>query len=178
LFFKSEIENFKSEVENKLKTNHKVEIEQLNESISEKDNYINQLNIEIEKLRAEYEQRKTEIEKLNITISEKDKTINQLEYQIKENNKSKTENKEKHGKQEESDIKNLQPQNNKDDIVCGTTGTFFSDEKFSTNLTKEQLEKLSMTALKKLAKEMKVPKYSTYKENTYLIAEILKHASK
>ena len=146
LLFKSEIEDFKTEIETEVSNRYKTELEQ-NKSL---------------------------IEHLNNIISDKDKTINQLEYQIKENNKLKTDIEENLIEKEE--IKTSEPQNN---TVNQNSGSLFSDEKFDTNtITKEQLEKLSMTALKKKAKEMKVPKYSTYKVNTDLINEILKIVSK
>ena len=146
LLFKSEIEDFKTEIETEVSNRYKTELEQ-NKSL---------------------------IEHLNNIISDKDKTIKQLEYQIKENNKLKTDIEENLIEKEE--IKTSEPQNN---TVNQNSGSLFSDEKFDTNtITKEQLEKLSMTALKKKAKEMKVPKYSTYKVNTDLINEILKIVSK
>lgn len=146
LLFKSEIEDFKTEIETEVSNRYKTELEK----------------------------NKILIEQLNNTILEKDKTINQLEYQIKENNKLKTDIEENLIEKEE--IKTSDPQNN---TVNQNSGSLFSDEKFDTNtITKEQLEKLSMTALKKKAKEMKVPKYSTYKVNTDLINEILKIVSK
>lgn len=146
LLFKSEIEDFKTEIETEVSNRYKTELEQ-NKSL---------------------------IEHLNNIISDKDKTINQLEYQIKENNKLKTDIEENLIEKEE--IKTSEPQNN---TVNQNSGSLFSDEKFDTNtITKEQLEKLSMTALRKKAKEMKVPKYSTYKVNTDLINEILKIVSK
>lgn len=146
LLFKSEIEDFKTEIETEVSNRYKTELEK----------------------------NKILIEQLNNTILEKDKTINQLEYQIIENNKLKTDIEENLSEKEE--IKTSEPQNN---TVNQNSGSLFSDEKFDTNtITKEQLEKLSMTALRKKAKEMKVPKYSTYKVNTDLINEILKIVSK
>lgn len=146
LLFKSEIEDFKTEIETEISNRYKVELEQ----------------------------NKALIEQLKNIISDKDKTINQIEYQIKENTELKADIEEQLIEKEE--IKTSEPQNN---TVNQNNGSLFSDEKFDTNtITKEQLEKLSMTALKKKAKEMKVPKYSTYKVNTNLINEILKIVSK
>lgn len=174
LLFKSEIEHFKSEIENELKNNHKVEIEQLNKFISEKDNSINQLNIETEKLRVEYEQREIEIGKLNNTISEKDKTINQLNQQITTNIQPKVEYVET-----QSETENLKQSNLKVDLVSENTGSLFSDDtSFSTTKSRElELKKKSVKDLKPIAEEYKIQKISSLKKDD-LIAEIIKHESK
>lgn len=174
LLFKSEIEHFKTEIDNELKTNHKVEIEQLNKSISEKDNSINQLNIETEKLRVEYEQRKIEIEKLNNTISEKNKTINQLNQQITTNIQSKVEYVEK-----QAETKNLKQSNLKVDLVSENTGSLFSDDT-SLSITKRrelELKKKTVKDLKPIAEQYEIQKANSLKKDE-LIAEIIKHESK
>lgn len=174
LLFKSEIEHFKSEIENELKNNHKVEIEQLNKSISEKDNSINQLNIETEKLRVEYEQREIEIGKLNNTISEKDKTINQLNQQITTNIQPKVEYVET-----QSETENLKQSNIKVDLVSKNTGSLFSDDtSFSTTKSRElELKKKTVKDLKPIAEHYKIQKANSLKKDE-LIAEIIKHEAK
>lgn len=174
LLFKSEIEHFKSEIENELKNNHKVEIEQLNKSISEKDNSINQLNIETEKLRVEYEQREIEIGKLNNTISEKDKTINQLNQLITTNIQPKVEYVET-----QSETENLKQSNLKVDLVSENTGSLFSDDtSFSTTKSRElELKKKTVKDLKPIAEHYKIQKANSLKKDE-LIAEIIKHEAK
>lgn len=173
-YFISDIEQFKTEVENELKINHKVDIEQLNKSISEKDNSINQLNIEAEKWRAEYEQRKIEIEKLNNTISEKDKTINQLNQQITTNIQSEDEYIEK-----QADNENLTQSNLKGDLVSENTGSLFSDDiSFSTTKRRKlELKKKTVKDLKHIAEQYEIQK-ANFPKKDELIAEIIKYESK
>lgn len=138
LLFKSEIENFKSEVETVISNKYKTELEQLNNTILEKDKKIQQLENQIQNAQA---RNQSEIEK-NV-----DKPIEIKPYES--------------------------VQSNKENLVSENTGSLFSNDS-EDELSRVQLEKLSMTALKKKAKELKIPRYSTYKINTELINEILK----
>ena len=151
LLFKTDIELFKIEIEVELENKYKTELDK----------------------------NKIQIEQLNNIILERERAINQLKNQITEN--TQTIVKHENNPIEEKNIENnyIQLQNSNVHFVKEDTGLLFSDDKFSVDtITKEQLEKLSMNALKNKAKELKIPKYSTYKINTDLINEILKIISK
>ena len=145
LLFKSEIEHFKSEVE----------------------------TANSNKYKAELEQNKALIEQLNNTILVKDNKIQQLENKIQIAQARSQSEIEKNVDKPIEITSYKAVQSNKENLVRENTGSLFSNEN-EDELSRVQLEKLSMTALKKKAKELKIPKYSTYKINTELINEILK----
>jgi hypothetical protein len=118
----------------------------------------------------ELEQNRIQIKQLNNIIIENEKTINSLEIQIKIKNESDSErakyiDKNKYQTTSKNQINLVQE---------SSEPLLFTVDDY----TREQLEKLTMTALKNKAKELKIPKYSSYKTNTDLINEILKHKSK
>ena len=121
------------------------------------------------KFKAELEQNRNKIEELNVTILEKEKTINQFNKQL---------NEKVQFKKDEPKYSNVsQNLNTQVNLVQEEdAGSLFTYN--SSSIKREQLEKLPMSALKKKAKELKIPKYSTYKENTFLIDEILKFLPK
>lgn len=129
----------------------------------------NLIETELEKkFKADLLQNKIKIEELNNTILEKEKTINQLEKQLNE--------KVQLIKEESTYSNSFKDSNVQVNLVQEDAGSLFTYD--NNNIKKEQLEKLSMSALKKKAKELKIPKYSTYKENSLLIEEILKFLPK
>lgn len=143
MLFKQEIQQFKTEIENE---------------------FIGQI-----------EQNLIEIQQLNNTILEREKTINQLEIKIKNNTQLKIDSKKDLDREKQIEKYKYQKSNIQNNLVLeNPEPLLFTIDDF----TREQLEKLSMPALKKKAKELKIPKYSTYKINTDLINEILKHTSK
>lgn len=119
------------------------------------------------KYKSKIEENKIFLDQLNIIIVEKEKKINQLENQLKEMVQSKIEKPVNTYKPPSSDIQT-------DFIKKYPVSIFNMDE----DLSKENLEKLSMASLKMKARELKIPKYSTYKKNTELITEILKQECK
>ncbi|WP_396177644.1 hypothetical protein [Flavobacterium sp.] len=148
LLFKSEIEYFKNEVETDVSN----------------------------KYRAELEQNKAFVEQLNNAILEKDNKIQKLENQI-QNAQAKNQSEIEKNVDKPIEIKSYEAiQSNKENLVSENTGSLFSNENelIRNELSRVQLEKLSMTALKKKAKELKIPRHSAYKINTELINEILK----
>lgn len=151
LLFKKEIEQFKTEVENDLKTNHLIEIEQLTSSNSEKDNSINQLNIEVEKLKVKN---------------------NQLNEQITKNIQSKVKFVEKQDENENQS-------NPKTNMVSENTGSLFSDYTSSRSVTSRELElkKKTLNDLRPIAKKYGIQKAYSLKKDE-LIAEIVKYESK
>lgn len=115
------------------------------------------------KYKSKLEKNEILLNQLNNSILEKEKIISQLENKLTEELQSKNERSADIYKSQISDIQTDLVQENTDSIL-----------KVNEDLSKENLEKLSMTQLKKKAKELKIPKYSTYKKNTELITEILK----
>ncbi len=118
------------------------------------------------KYKTEFEQNRIQLQRLNNTIIEREKTISQLERQLNEKVQVKKEE-----AVYSNDFQNSTTQVN---LVQDDAGSLFNYD----NITREQLEKLPMSVLKKKAKELKIPKYSTYKENSFLIDEILKFLPK
>ncbi|WP_312920780.1 hypothetical protein [Empedobacter brevis] len=148
LLFKSEIEHFKNEVETDVSNKYK----------------------------AELEQNKALVEQLNNAILERDNKIQQLENRI-QNVQTINQSEIEKNVDKPIEIKSYEAaQSNKENLISENSGSLFSNdnELISDELSRVQLEKLSMTALKKKAKELKIPRYSTYKINTELINEILK----
>ena len=163
-FFKSEIEQFKTEIELELINNHKEELKKLNTILSEKDDSINRLNVENEKIRIEFQKREIEIQKLKNTLSEKDNSINELDNEIKETKKSNVEN-----KGEISEYKSFE---STVDTVNESNGSLFSDD---TTFSRElELKSMSEEELKSVAKKYNITKRKT----ELIIAEIIKHESK
>lgn len=119
------------------------------------------------KYKNKLEQNRVVLEQLNTTIFEKDKKINQLEIQLKEKVQSKNEKPINTYKLYKPDSKNNSVEENNASVID-----------VNEDYSKENLERLSMTLLKKTAKELKIQKYSTYKNNTELITEILKLKAK
>ena len=153
LLFKSQIEHFKIEVETEIFYRYKTELEQ----------------------------NKSRIVQLNYIILEKDKMINELEYQIKENIELKTENEEKSSQQEEAlEIKNLQSQNNRINLVSDTTtDSLLFDDACLYDVRRRELElkKKSVKDLKLIAGIHQIQKINSLKKDS-LISEIIKHESK
>lgn len=122
------------------------------------------------KYKNELEENKAQIEQLNCTILEKDEKIRQLQVEgsiILVDNKD--ENLSENETVESNSVQFQDEKNDSDNQKIAPL--LFQDPEI---LSKEQLEKLTMSALKKKAKELKIPKYSTYKVNTDLINEILR----
>lgn len=163
-YFKFDIEQFRTEIELELINNHKEEIKRLNTIISEKDDYINDLNLETDKMRMEYQKRGIEIEKLKNAISEKGNSVNQLDNQVKETTNSNVENKE-----ELAEYKSIE---SKVETVNESNGSLFSnDNTFSREF---ELKSMSEEELKSLAKTYNITK----RKPELIIAEIIKHESK
>lgn len=163
-FFKSEIEQFKTEIELELINNHKEELKKLNTILSEKDDSINRLNIENDKIRIEFQKREIEIQKLKNTLSEKDNSINELDNEIKETKKFNVEN-----KGEISEYKSFE---STVDTVNESNGSLFSDD---TTFSRElELKSMSEEELKSVAKKYNITK----RKPELIIAEIIKHESK
>lgn len=163
-YFKSVIEQFKTEIEFELINNHKEEIKRLNTIISEKDDSLNRLNIETDKIRMEFQKREIEIQKLKNTLSEKDNFINELDNKIKEAAKSNVEN-----KKEISEYKSIE---SAVDTVNESNGLLFSDD---TTFSREfELKSMSEEELKSVAKKYNITK----RKPELIIAEIIKHESK
>jgi hypothetical protein len=163
-FFKSEIEQFKTEIELELINNHKEELKKLNTILSEKDDSINRLNIENDKIRIEFQKREIEIQKLKNTLSEKDNSINELDNEIKETKESNVEN-----KGEISEYKSFE---STVDTVNESNGSLFSDD---TTFSRElELKSMSEEELKSVAKKYNITK----RKPELIIAEIIKHESK
>lgn len=163
-YFKFDIEQFKTEIELELINNHKEEIKRLNTIISEKEDCINDLNLETDKMRMEYQKRGIEIEKLKNAISEKDNSVNQLDKQVKETTNSNVENKE-----ELSEYKSFE---SNVETVNESNGSLFSnDNTFSREF---ELKSMSEEELKSLAKTYNITK----RKPELIIAEIIKHESK
>ena len=163
-YFKFDIEQFRTEIELELINNHKEEIKRLNTIISEKDDYINDLNLETDKMRMEYQKRGIEIEKLKNAISEKGNSVNQLDKQVKETTNSNVENKE-----ELAEYKSIE---SKVETVNESNGSLFSnDNTFSREF---ELKSMSEEELKSLAKTYNITK----RKPELIIAEIIKHESK
>jgi hypothetical protein len=163
-FFKYEIEQFKTEIELELINNHKEELKKLNTILSVKDDSINRLNIENDKIRIEFQKREIEIQKLKNTLSEKDNSINELDNDIKETKKSNVEN-----KGEISEYKSFE---STVDTVNESNGSLFSDDTtFSRQL---ELKSMSEEELKSVAKKYNITK----RKPELIIAEIIKHESK
>jgi hypothetical protein len=163
-FFKSEIEQFKTEIELELINNHKEELKKLNTILSEKDDSINRLNIENDKIRIEFQKREIEIQKLKNTLSEKDNSINEIDNEIKETKESNVEN-----KGEISEYKSFE---STVDTVNESNGSSFSDD---TTFSRElELKSMSEEELKSVAKKYNITK----RKPELIIAEIIKHESK
>lgn len=163
-YFKSVIEQFKTEIEFELINNHKEEIKRLNTIISEKDDYLNRLNIETDKIRMELQKRETEIQKLKNTLSENDNSIKELDNKIKETIKSNVEN-----KKEISEYKSIE---SAVDTVNERNGLLFSDD---TTFSREfELKSMSEEELKSVARKYNITK----RKPERIIAEIIKHESK
>lgn len=163
-FFKSEIEHFKTEIELELINNHKEELKILKTIISEKDDSINRLNIENDKIRIEFQKKEIEIQKLKNTLSEKDNSINELDNEIKETKKSNVEN-----KGELSEYKSFE---STVDTVNESNGSLFSDD--NTFSREFELKSMSEEELKSVAKKYNITK----RKPELIIAEIIKHESK
>lgn len=163
-FFKSEIEHFKTEIELELINNHKEELKILKNIISEKDDSINRLNIENDKIRIEFQKKEIEIQKLKNTLSEKDNSINELDNEIKETKKSNVEN-----KGELSEYKSFE---STVDTVNESNGSLFSDD--NTFSREFELKSMSEEELKSVAKKYNITK----RKPELIIAEIIKHESK
>jgi hypothetical protein len=163
-FFKSEIEHFKTEIELELINNHKEELKILKTIISEKDDSINRLNIENDKIRIEFQKKEIEIQKLKNTLSEKDNSINELDNEIKETKKSNVEN-----KGELSEYKSFE---STVDTVNESNGSLLSDD--NTFSREFELKSMSEEELKSVAKKYNI----TRRKPELIIAEIIKHESK
>jgi hypothetical protein len=163
-FFKSEIEQFKTEIELELINNHKEELKKLNTIISEKDDSINRLNIENDKIRIEFQKSEIENQKLKNLISEKDNSINELDNEIKETKKSNFEN-----TRELSEYKSFE---STVDTVNESNGSLFSDDTTFSRVF--ELKSMSEEELKSVAKKYNITK----RKPELIIAEIIKHESK
>ncbi len=159
-YFKSVIEQFKTEIEYELINNHKEEIKRLNTIISEKDDSLHRLNIEADKIRMEFQKREIEIEELKKVLSEKDISVNKLNQQIKETANSSLTKKEDlvEYKSIESNIYNK--------------GSLFPEE--MSFLREFELKNMSEEELKSVAKKYNITK----RKPELIIAEIIKHESK
>ncbi len=145
LLFKSEIEHFKTEIETEVSTKYKTELEQ----------------------------NKALVEQLNNAILGRDNKIQHLENQV-QNVQARNQSQIKKNVDKPIEIASYKVvQSNKENVVSENTGSLFLNDN-EDELSRVQLERLSMTALKKKAKELKIPKHSTYKIKTELINEILK----
>lgn len=148
------------------------------ESLFKEDLLIFKNSIEADtadKFKIELEQRNIYINNLINTNKEKDRKINQLENQIKNNSQSKIDSTKSTEQERTTYLNESKYSNNQEDLVQEEFKGLF---KYNDHMmTKEQLEKLSMTALRKKARELQIPKYSTYKKNKDLINEILKLTS-
>ena len=127
------------------------------------------------KFSIELEQNRVKVDKLNKTILDKEKIINHLEKQLNEMILLKNESKDS---EKEKSLYLNNPQNSIKQVNLAQEDMISLFTYNNDNITREQLEKLSITALKKKAKEFQIPKYSTYNKNTDLINEILKLTSK
>ncbi|MCT4303357.1 hypothetical protein HZP20_03035 [Elizabethkingia anophelis] len=149
------------------------------ESLFKEDLLIFKNSIEAEltdKFRIELEQRNIYINNLVNTIEEKEIKINRLENQIKNNSQSRIESEKLSKKERIIYLHKNQHSNNQEDLVQEDGGALFKYD--DGIMTEEQLKKLPMSALKKKAKELQIPKYSTYKNAIGLITEILKLTSR
>jgi len=152
LLFKSDIEHFKTEIENDLVSKYKVELEQ----------------------------NKTLIEQLKNTILEKEKTINLFNHEIPENAQSKVEDQEKQNKVDQIKEEHIELiQSYKDKLISENSGSLFSEDASFYNSKRREIElkKMSGKDLKPIAEEYKIQKISSLKKDE-LIAEILKQESK
>lgn len=132
--FKADIEHFKNELENKYKAEleqNKIQIMELNNSISEKEKTINQLEIQLK-------------EKSQIVDAKNSINIDESMEQIKKPAKPNIEN------EKQSNLYKPQKSNAKTDLVNENASSLFENR--SDDLTRGQLEKLSLTALKKKQK--------------------------
>jgi hypothetical protein len=162
-YFKLEIEQFKTEIEFELIKNYKEEIKRLNTIISEKDDFINGLNLETDKMRMEYQKREIDIEKFKNTLSEKDNSVNQLNKHIKETSNSNVDIKEDlyEYKSIESNVNTVNESN---------ISLFPNDSK---SFREFELKSMSEEELKLLAKTYSITK----RKPELIIAEIIKHES-
>lgn len=129
-----DIEHFKNELENKYKAEleqNKIQIMELNNSISEKEKTINQLEIQLK-------------EKSQIADAKNSINIDESMEQIKKPAKPNIEN------EKQSNLYKPQKSNAKTDLVNENASSLFENR--SDDLTRGQLEKLSLTALKKKQK--------------------------
>lgn len=163
-YFKSVIEQFKTEIECELINNHKEEIKRLNTIISEKDDSLNLLNTETDKIRMEFHNSEIEIQKLKNTMFNKDNSINEIDIKIKETIKSNVEN-----NKEISEYKSIESAVDK---VNENNGLLYSDD---TTFSREfELKSMSEEELKSVAKKYNITK----RKQELIIAEIIKHESK
>jgi hypothetical protein len=162
-YFIFEIEQFKTQVEYELINNHNEEIKRLNTIISKKDDSINELNLETDKMRVENQKREIEIEKLKNALSVKDNFVNQVNKEIKETINSSVENKD-----ELAEYKSIE--SNVDTVSESNGSLFYNDTIFSREF---ELKSMSEEELKLLAKTYSITK----RKPELIIAEIIKHES-
>lgn len=149
--FKSEIENFKTEIESELTKKYSLELEQ----------------------------KKSHIEQLSNAIIHKNIKINQLENEI-QIVQTRNESEIKKNLDRPKEIKSYKTvQSNNENLVRENTGSLFSDDYSLSNTKRRELElrKKTVKDLKPIAEKFNIQKINSLKKDE-LIVEILKHESK